>query len=233
MDAIEWSATDVAAGSASSRDIPSTELESKRTFLRREKLRAFIDDRCIKRVPKNSKEMLSMVPGQFYWWQFYLREAVLEPEHLAFISEQFWHSFEKRFREKPFQLAGVEQASVPILTALLLSGAVRGLLIHAFTIRKDYKTHGIGNIIEGRPSDLPVLFVDDLTSPQHMTFWHAVRVIGRASLKLYPFAFVLVRKQLQTEAPWIITSIGKVKVESIFTLDDFALTYEDYHARHL
>lgn len=204
--------------------------ESKKIFWHREQLRNFINERCIKRVPRTSKEMLSIVPGQHFIWQFYLREAVLVPAHLDFIAHQFWTMYAPRYRRRPFQLTGVEQASVPIVTALLLAGAARGFPITAFTIRKDYKTHGIGNIIEGRPTNLPVVFIDDLTSPMHNTFWHAARVINRAGLKFYPYAFVLVRKQRQSDPGHIATSIGTVMIDGLFTLDDFNLTWEDYHA---
>jgi orotate phosphoribosyltransferase len=174
--------------------------------------------------------MPSIMPGEFYWWQFYLREALLIPYHLLFIAEHFWQIYEPRFRKQPFQLAGAEQASIPIITALLLTGAGKGLPVNGFTIRKEYKSYGIGNIIEGRPVFLPVVLIDDLTSPQHRTLWHCVRVLGRVGLKLYPQIFVLVYKGKQTDSRRIATSIGTVDVESIFTLDDFVLTWEDYQA---
>jgi len=230
MDAIVKPVADVVAGSENSQATRKLELADKKICLPREKLRSFINERCIRRVPCTSKEMPSIVRGEFYWWQFYLREAVLVPQHLVFIAEQFWEIYVPRFREKPFQLAGVEQASVPILTALLLVGANKGLPVHAFTIRKEHKAYGIGNIIEGRPINLPVVFIDDLTSPEHNTFWHATRVLARAGLKFCPWAFVLVRKQKASEPHQIATSIGTVLIDSIFTLDDFQMTYEDYQA---
>jgi len=175
--------------------------------------------------------MPSIVPKEFYWWQFYLREALLVPQFLGFIADEFWKLYAPRFREQPFQLAGAEQASLPIITALLLTGAgIHRLPIHAFTIRKEYKTYGIGNIIEGRPINAPVVFVDDLVSPQHKTFWHCVRVINRAGLRLYPQAFALVYKQMLEDSRRVATSIGTVDIESLFTLDDFVLTWEDYQA---
>jgi orotate phosphoribosyltransferase len=200
--------------------------------LRREKLRSFINERCIARAPKGSKEMTSLTKGEYYWWQFYLREAILVPEHLDFIAQQFWHTFLPLYKQRPFQLAGLEQASIPILTALLIYGAAAfELPISAFTVRKEYKAHGKGNIIEGRPNNkLPVVFVDDLTSPQHDAFWHCVREFNRAGLRLYPRAFVLVRKQYLADPPQIVTSHGTITIEGIFTLNDFALTFEDYQA---
>jgi orotate phosphoribosyltransferase len=194
----------------------------------RELLRDYINRNCIKRVPPDSKELPAMEGGgRHYIWQFYLRSAVLIPKHLNFIANHFWSLFLPRFRQAPFQIAGVEQASVPILTAILLRGA--GLGVPAFTIRKQRKLYGIRNLIEGRfhPS-LPVVFLDDLTSPQHSAFWHAVYALSSHGLKLYPYGFVLVRKQEKKDPALINTSIGDTVIESIFTLDDFVLSYEDY-----
>jgi len=189
----------------------------------REALRNHINDHCIMRVPQGSKEMPAKGGQGYYTWQFYLRSAVLRADHLTFIAQEFWSRFFELSRKAPFQIAGVEQACIPMLTAILMDAGVDG--VQAFTIRKEFKTYGLGNIIEGEPSDLPVLFVDDLTSPQHHTFWHFVRVIKRAGLQLYPHAFVLVRKQRAAESPIIATSFGPITVEGIFTLDDFDLDF--------
>jgi len=204
--------------------------EKQKTAAQWEAIRAFINHRCIHRVPPASKEIISLdSPQQYYEWQFYLREVCLEPGALAVISEQFWKGNAARFKEKPFQVACVEQAGSYILTSILLGGAARGIPIHAFTVRKDYKAYGIGNIIEGRPDyRLPVMFIDDLTSPTHNTFWHFVRVLKRFKLTLYPWLFVLVRKQRRNEPRELVTSFGNVMIESLYCLDDFNMTLSDY-----
>jgi len=194
-----------------------------------ERVRSFINDRCIVRVPPGSKEIVAYEnPNQHYEWQFYLREACLEPACLELVAESFWKTFEARFKQQPFQIATVEQAGVPLLTAILISGAMRRIPVHAFTIRKDYKAYGIGNIIEGRPANLPVMFIDDLTSPTHNTFWHAVRTLKRFYLRLYPWAFVLVSKTKRSDPQRIITSGGTIVIESLYCLDDFNMKLADY-----
>lgn len=191
----------------------------------RERLRNHINDHCIMRVPDGSREMPAKDRG-WYTWQFYLRSAVLNPSFLRYIADDFWSR--PHFLRAPYQLATVEQAGVPLLTALLLHE--RGARRNAFTIRKQYKSYGIGNIIEGQSDGSPVVFVDDLTSPQHDTFWHAARVIKRHGLSLYPAAFVLVRKQRRTESSLIPTSWGPIDVNSVFDLDDFTMQYNEYHS---
>src|SRR5262245_15982640 len=194
-----------------------------------EAVRNFINHRCIQRAPPGSKEIIAYEnPSQFYEWQFYLREACLEPACLELVAETFWKNFALKFRERPFQICTVEQAGVPLLTSILISGTMRRIPVHAFTIRKDYKTYGIGNIIEGRPNTLPVLLIDDLTSSTHNTLWHAIRALKRFGLKPYPWAFVLVRKQRRKDAREIATSLGPIFIESLYCLDDFDMTLADY-----
>lgn len=191
-------------------------------------LRDTINDKCIVRVPSGSKELPALDGQGYYTWQFYLRRVLLDPHCLQLICEDFWNRFEQLFKLDPFQLAGVESAAVPLITALVIDGARRRLDLNAFTIRKNRKTYGLRNLIEGSPSNRPVLFVDDLTSPQHNAFWHAIHAISQSGLKLNGRGYVLVRKQNVEASPVIETSIGRVTIDSPFTLSDFSMTLEDY-----
>src|SRR5262249_21783045 len=150
----------------------------------RETLRAFINRHCIKRAPPGSKELPSLEDNGFYEWQFYLRSAVLVPQFLAVIANTFWTTYRARFAQSPFQIAGVEQASLPIVTAILLFGAHQGIPVRAFTIRKERKTYGLRNIIEGIPHPtLPVVIIDDLTSERHNSMWHAIHTLSVEKLR--------------------------------------------------
>lgn len=192
-------------------------------------LRNKINNTSIYRVPPKSKEMPAMGGGGYYSWQFYLRNSLLDPKSLETIALDFWNRFEATYKIQPFQIAGVEAAAVPIITAIILKGFHLGVSVNAFTIRKTRKDYGRRNIIEGNPNELPVLFVDDLTSPQHSAFWHAVHVLSSYNLALTEDAYVIVRKQLRNISPFIETSIGTVLVQSMFTLDDFDLEYNTYN----
>jgi orotate phosphoribosyltransferase len=194
------------------------------------KVRNIINDECIARVPHGSKELPSIDGKNFYVWQFYLRRAVLDPLCLEVLCDDFWRKNEAEFKRQPFQIAGVESAAVPIITALILSGVNKGYSVNAFTIRKERKLYGRRNLIEGAPNSLPVLIVDDLTSPQHNAFWHTVYAISTAGLKLNGLGYVLVLKKKADESRVIETSLGRVIVESLFTLSDFSMTLEEYQA---
>jgi len=194
-------------------------------------LRDYINDRCIKRVPPNSRELTQMdEPGRFYEWQFYLRAAVLRPDHLNFIAQYFWGLYRERFMQRPFQIAGLESAATPILTSILLTAqAATGRGINAFLVRKERKAFGLRNIIEGIPNDEPVVLIDDFTSPQHITTWNAIRAIIAEKLELYGAGFVVVYKGRWTDVPRKLeTSYGDIMIDTIFTLDDFDLTLAEY-----
>lgn len=196
-------------------------------------LRNKINDNGICRVPLHSKELPAMNGQGYYSWQFYMRSVLLDAHSLDTICRDFWWRYGEIFETAPFQIAGVEAACVPIITALVCSAAQRGYKLNAFTIRKQRKEYGRRNMIEGTPSQLPVLFVDDLTSPMHSAFWHAVHVLAQHGLSLSEHAYVLVRKQLREVPPYIATSIGTVEVQSPFALDDFSLEMAAYQNEKL
>lgn len=189
----------------------------------REELRADIDKNGIVRVPSGSRELLSLEGDGYYGWQFYLRTPLLRPQNLIFIGRAFWAVYRSRFQERPFQIAGVESASVPIITSLLLHAPVA---VNAFTIRKERKKYGLRNLIEGKPNGLPVVLIDDLTSTGHNAIWHAVGAIADARLSLYPATFVVVFKGRKSSPRTLPTSIGVTTIESLFTLEDFNLSWE-------
>lgn len=196
---------------------------------RMERVRDIINEDCIWRVPQGSRELPVLGGGGYYTWQFYLRRALLDPFCLQVICEDFWNKFLDRFLERPFQLAGVETAAVPLITALLLDGARRGIEVGAFTIRKEPKSYGRRNLLEGKPGPEPVLFVDDLTSPAHGTFWHAFNTIDVLGMSSYGQGYVVVLKQPGDDPRSIQTSKGPVLFESLFTLADFILSFDDWN----
>src|SRR5258708_4500098 len=95
MDATDRSATEDLAGYEFSPDTGLWDTESKKSFSTQPdqlwtRLRSFINEKCIDRVPEGSKELPSIIPGEFYIWQFYLRAATLEAEFLDYIAASFW-----------------------------------------------------------------------------------------------------------------------------------------------
>ena len=201
----------------------------------REALRRDINDHGIFRAPPGSQELVSLGSNKtyyektFYVWQFYLRACMLKAQHLTFIAHCFWQTYQARYRRQPFQISGVEQACVPIITALILTAPLYGINVHAFTVRKERKAFGLENFIEGNPNyEAPVMFIDDLTSPTHATLWHWIRIVTQARIKLYPRCFVVVYKGKRAELKDIAITTGNLGIDAIYTLDDFNMTWNEY-----
>lgn len=237
MGAIDKPEADAEGGYASSlgtkrlasvnKKASSSREELQTQFLaQREALRNEINENGIARAPVGSRELPYRPEegGGYYGWQFYLRGSLLKGEHLDFVARCFWAVNLQRFAEAPFQIAGVEAAAAPILTALVMRAYYMNFAVNAFTIRKERKKYGLGNLIEGQPNNLPVMLIDDLTSVSHDTLWHAIRAVKGAGLVFYPRCFVVVFKGRRDTAPRVLkTSLGEVMIESIYTLEDFKL----------
>jgi orotate phosphoribosyltransferase len=98
--------------------------------------------------------------GQEQSWPIDLRPVLLNGPALDAIVRLAW----KRLPESPFQLCGLETASIPLLTGLVLEGARRGRPINAFVIRKERKDSGLGRDVEGTITDAPIVAIDDITN---------------------------------------------------------------------
>jgi len=197
----------------------------------REELRKYINEYCIARVPAGSQE-LPHKDGGFYRWQFYLRAAMLKPDYLGFVGRCFWSLYKSRYDKKPFQIAGVEAGATPIIVAIVSMAPAFGVKLNAFTIRKTAKEYGLRNMLEGLPNDAPVVLIDDITSPPvdargqpagHATSWHAVNTLLQHRLPLYGSAFAVVFKGRKDAMRALPTSRGWVRIESIYTVEDFTL----------
>jgi len=190
-----------------------------------EDLRRAIDLICILRAPPGSRELPNYDPllGP-YRWQFYMRRVTLTPKYLSFIGNYFWALYGERFKRNNFQVAGVEAGAVPIILAIIIIGKSLGFNVNGFTIRKERKKYGLCNLIEGHViPNLPVVIVDDLTSPDHATMWHAINSIRDIAVPFYGSVFAVVfkgRKEMKRPIP---TSRGPLTIENIYTVENFNL----------
>ena len=105
-----------------------------------DKLRVYIDENCIVRVPAGSRELPAIDGKGFYRWQFYLRSALLEGRFLDTIARTFWDRFSERYTRAPFQLAGVKSASLPITTAPLLK-RIDAAMLHMPSVKSWVNLH--------------------------------------------------------------------------------------------
>lgn len=195
-------------------------------------VRNFINDNCIERRPKGSKELPAYnSPGKFYTWQFYLRKLMFNPKLMSIVVDDFYSKFGGRIDE--FQIAGVESASTALLYAIISDKRSNNL--NAFSIRKEQKPYGLKNWIEGNVNDKPVLLIDDLVSGGHKTFNHAMSVLNWLNIKTIDEVYAVVFKVHLEEnnGPYFQYNEKYINVKSLFTLDDFILPYEEYEIKQI
>lgn len=95
-------------------------------------------------------------------WILDLRAVLLDAHNLNIIAEQFWTRF-KHLKE--VQIAGLELASVSLMTAIVLFAEKHGCKANALVIRKSRKKYGLQNKIEGcLEKGRPTIVVDDLVN---------------------------------------------------------------------
>jgi outer membrane protein assembly factor BamB/adenine/guanine phosphoribosyltransferase-like PRPP-binding protein len=154
--------------------------------------------------------------GKQFNWLFDLRRVFMDRDTLAEIARLFW---ERNKSREPFQLAGLETAAIPLLTALMLTCPKEHDAVNGFIIRKDRKTVGMGNAIEGVVNDLPIILVDDALN-SGKSAEKARAVISMAGHALREM-FVVVDFLSPSGRKWR-QSHGMV-VETLFTPCDFNL----------
>jgi len=193
-------------------------------------LREFINDYCIIRRPTGDKDfLLQDMHGGNYNWQFYPRRGLFNSKFLSYVGMIFWSKYADKFRESPFQLAGLETGSTPLLVGLAMTAPSFEIRVNAFSIRKDRKTYGQYNRMEGIVNDDPVLLVDDLCNSKNTMFLARKHCIEEG-LTIYDTAFTIINKNiLPTDSARFDKHIGaQLPVDSIFYISDFDTDYETY-----
>ena len=193
-----------------------------------EECRGYIDRHCIFRSP-NSSQLLVSKDGGLNAWQFYLPVATLNQGFALTISHLFWDEFRERFERQPFQLCGCEAGGVWLVSQLMLSAHAAGFFVNAFMAKKEAKSYGLKNWLEGVAlPDLPVLLVDDVVASGKTLTTHADR-LASFGLKLYPQAFAIVA--CKQRPPIEIKSQG-ISVKVLFEPDDFCFTEKAYFDKY-
>lgn len=99
---------------------------------------------------------------------FMLRRLTHNPEMLnkvaIYLFDEIMVSLKNNTEFPQFQFAGLETASIPLITGLQMYAKGLGLDINAFTVRKERKPYGIFQLIEGIPNNAPVMLIDDLVN---------------------------------------------------------------------
>jgi hypothetical protein len=188
----------------------------------KERLRSFINDNCIFRANPEMHYNEQFGPGRLIprsvtkstgdTYCFMLRR-------LFSNTGMTWMAMQLLFDELPeheFQIAGLETASVPMMSWMQSYYLVRtGKSLNAFGVRKERKAYGLCQYINGIClKDVPVLLVDDLVASRRSTSRAEQIITKECGNVVLPDDLAIVNKN------------GVDGVKSIFTGSDFDYDFD-------
>lgn len=175
-------------------------------------LRAFIEEVAVQRG-----NGIVSTTGKPFTWLLDMRRVFMRPQYMAEIVRLFW----ERFAPKgPVQIGGMEVAAIPLLTAILQAGHERGYDLSGFMIRKERKTHGRQQLIEGELTDRPVILVDDSINSGNSL--EKARVVLEQAGHRISEVFVVVDFESPRGTVW--RKLHDIKINSLYTIADLHLT---------
>jgi orotate phosphoribosyltransferase len=159
------------------------------------------------------KPMISTT-GRQLDWLIDLRPVFMQADVLKQIAEAFWSRYKN---ESSFQIGGMETAAIPLLTALLLFSPDERGKVNGFIIRKERKTTGLGNNIEGILTDDPILLVDDIINSGSSA--EKARMTLEAVGRRVDAMFSVIDYKSTAGLAW--RDRHDISLTSLFTLNDF------------
>lgn len=182
----------------------------------REMISQAIRERAILR---SENQRLISPKGENNIWLIDMRPMLMDAKLLDAVASLFWEMCADKL---PFQIGGMEVAAIPLLSAILMKSQARGTPINGFIVRKERKTYGAGNLIEGIVTDEPIIVVDDIMNSGSSL--EKVRVVLAETRKKIAQAFVLIHYQSARGNAW--QAQHKVPVIAPFKLAEFDLSIE-------
>jgi len=163
---------------------------------------------------RSGDEIAQRGSGSRNGWLFDFRALILEPRWLNSYAEFFWERYPDKL---PFQVAGIESTGIALVAAIIMKSVERGISVNGIFLRKERKNDGRMRIIEGTPTNEPVIIVDDIINS------------GRSLEKQYG---ALADAGLTVAGAFAVLSfrdpshyrIGTADITTLFTTDDFRLT---------
>ncbi len=171
-----------------------------------EKLDFLLDVILAKVFLTKEKAYFTSSQGEEEPWIFDFRRVMLRPEVLDVYATIFW---EKNKHLYPFQVCGLEVASLPLVSAIVMKSVQEKKPVNGFFIRKSRKKSGLLKMVEGEVlNEIPVILIDDLINSGG-TFVRQVEVLERYKHE-------------------VDISISVIKISTILRFRDM----KDYHYFH-
>ncbi len=183
----------------------------------------YIEKNCLIK----NRVMPGKLPGTTYTWIFYLRNGLFNHEFLSAVSQMFIQKVKHEIGHFDFQISGLETGSTPLLAGIPLIGRVFDLNINSFSIRKEQKTYGLLNWIEGMPNEKPVMLIDDLCNSS-MSMKKSYDILQEEKIPVFNYAFSIINKvnkniHKETRVKSDMYLPEDIKMIYLFDLDDFNL----------
>ncbi len=178
---------------------------------RKEMLRSAIDTRVF---ATHADRPIVSPSGMPMKWIFDFRKIMLRGEMLETITALAWSEIKSL---APFQVGGMETASLPLITALVLKGRESGHDINGFYIRKSRDKDGLQNNIEGDLNSQPVVLVDDILN-SGQSILKQINILEKEGLHVKA-VFVILR--FRARAYYAELEQRGVRILSLFELSDF------------
>lgn len=200
------------------REVTYTYINYEQTYIW---IRDYINDRCIARIPSGEKRLIAKSEGKYYDWQMYMSMGFFSRRFNDAVAHLFWWKMKDQYEKEPFQIGSIASAGIPIALSIMNVGYTDyGIDINVFNIRKEQKTYGLRNWIEGIPNKLPVLFVDDLYS-SGISLNRVIEICESDGLDSIG-CFAIVNKNKHWKIP------KNDKIIYLYGIEDFDLHFEDW-----
>jgi outer membrane protein assembly factor BamB/orotate phosphoribosyltransferase len=170
-------------------------------------------------ILRSEKQRLIAPNGTSNKWLIDLRRILMEASVLNAVADLFWETCADLM---PFQVGGMEVAAIPLLVAIITKSQLRGTPINGFIVRKERKTYGAGNLIEGEVKDDPILVIDDILNSGNSL--EKVRVVLEHIGKHMRSAFVLIDYESNKGKTW--RENHQISIRAPFRLTDFNLSLD-------
>lgn len=170
----------------------------------------FIRENCIVKS-KTNPYMFGKMVGTRYNSIYHLSNLLYDQHMLATTLYDLADLISEKFPgEWDFQVAGREWSAIPLITGLQCHASIPG-----FMIRRERKTYGDHNIVEGRPyKDLPVLLVDDVANSTS-SFVHCRKVCESLGLEVLPYAVAVLNKYTPEMEGWTHDRYSGLEIISV------------------
>lgn len=155
---------------------------------------------------------------KFYSWQFYLRRCMYDAKFTNSAADLLV----PLLSNTNVQVGACEDAGVVLGMAI-----AERLGSPMFSIKKKPKAYGLQNKLEGRLTGQPVLLVDDLAGSQ-ATLRSSRQMLSMMNIPVAKEYVTLINKTTGTHDAYL----DDMNLVSLFTCDDFKLSWADYVAEY-